>query len=139
MGPAYSLASTMGLIVVTAGFAAPFALLGSLFGGGPDLQFIDFEPGAADLDSGAVAKAQTIVKALNERPQLKIEVPIGVVEAHPDRQLATELYDEAFALLGQARKQRTRGRSRERFRQPVGQRFDHDRIVIVVVGAEQVA
>ena len=60
---------------------APFALLGSLFGGGPDLQFIDFEPGAADLDSGATAKAQTIVKALNERPQLKIEVPIGVVEA----------------------------------------------------------
>jgi superfamily I DNA and/or RNA helicase len=38
-----------------------------------------------------------------------------LVEAHPDRQLATELYDEAFALLGQARKQRTRGRSRERF------------------------
>jgi ATP-dependent RNA/DNA helicase IGHMBP2 len=38
-----------------------------------------------------------------------------LVEAHPDRQLARELYDEAFALLGQARKQRTRGRSAERF------------------------
>jgi len=60
---------------------APFALLGSLFGGGPDLQFIDFEPGAADLDSGAAAKTQTIVKAMNERPQLKIEVPIAVIDA----------------------------------------------------------
>jgi len=60
---------------------APFALLGSLFGGGPDLQFIDFEPGAADLDSGAAAKAQTIVKALSERPQLKIEVPIATIES----------------------------------------------------------
>ncbi len=38
-----------------------------------------------------------------------------LVEAHPDRQLAKALYDEAFALQGHARKQRTRGRSRERF------------------------
>ena len=59
---------------------APFALLGSLFGGGPDLQFIDFQPGAADLDAAAVQKAQTIVKAMNERPQIKIEVPIAAVK-----------------------------------------------------------
>jgi Domain of Unknown Function (DUF748) len=59
---------------------APFALLGSLFGGGPDLQFIDFQPGMADLDPAAVQKAQTIVKALNERPQIKIEVPIATVK-----------------------------------------------------------
>jgi hypothetical protein len=58
---------------------APFALLGSLFGGGPDLQFVDFQPGAADLDSAAVSKAQNIAKALNARPQLKIEIPIAVV------------------------------------------------------------
>jgi hypothetical protein len=58
---------------------APFALLGSLFGGGPDLQFVDFQPGAADLNPAAVAKAQTIVKALNARPQLKIEIPIAVI------------------------------------------------------------
>ncbi len=38
-----------------------------------------------------------------------------LVEAHPDRQLAKGLFDEAYALLGHARKQRTRGRSRERF------------------------
>jgi ATP-dependent RNA/DNA helicase IGHMBP2 len=38
-----------------------------------------------------------------------------LVEAHPDRRLARELFDEAFALLGHASKQRSRGRSRERF------------------------
>jgi hypothetical protein len=59
---------------------APFALLGSLFGGGPDLQFIDFSPGASGLDSAAADKTRTIVKALNERPQLKIEVPIAEVD-----------------------------------------------------------
>jgi hypothetical protein len=58
---------------------APFALLGALFGGGPDLQFVDFQPGAAELDPGAVEKAHTMVKALNGRPQLKIEIPIAVV------------------------------------------------------------
>jgi Domain of Unknown Function (DUF748) len=58
---------------------APFALLGALFGGGPDLQFVDFQPGAADLDSAAADKIRTMVKALNERPQLKIEVPIAWV------------------------------------------------------------
>src|SRR6202012_4263527 len=58
---------------------APFALLGSLFGGGPDLQFVDFQPGAAELDPAGVAKAQSIVKALDARPQLKIEIPIAVV------------------------------------------------------------
>ena len=37
------------------------------------------------------------------------------VEQHPDRQLARSLFDEAFELLGHARKQRTRGRSAQRF------------------------
>jgi hypothetical protein len=58
---------------------APFALLGALFGGGPDLQFVDFRPGAADLDAAAADKIRAMVKALNERPQLKIEVPIAWV------------------------------------------------------------
>jgi hypothetical protein len=58
---------------------APFALLGSLFGGGPDLQFIDFQPGASALDASQADKIKAIVKALQERPQLKIEVPIGAV------------------------------------------------------------
>jgi ATP-dependent RNA/DNA helicase IGHMBP2 len=37
------------------------------------------------------------------------------VEQHPDRAVARELFDDAFELLGHARKQRQRGRSRERF------------------------
>jgi len=70
---------------------APFALLGALFGGGPDLQFVDFSPGTADLDAAAADKGRAMVKALTERPQIKIEVPIAwvsdldrpaLVEAH---------------------------------------------------------
>jgi hypothetical protein len=58
---------------------APFALLGSLFGAGPDLQYVDFRPGAAELDTAAADKVRALVKAMNERPQLKIEVPIAWV------------------------------------------------------------
>jgi superfamily I DNA and/or RNA helicase len=38
-----------------------------------------------------------------------------LVEDHDSRKLARELFDEAFDLLGYARKQRDRGRSRQRF------------------------
>ncbi len=85
---------------------APFALLGSLFGGGPELQFIDFRPGSAELDVPAEQKVQSIVKALNQRPQLKIDVPIAWVgeldrPALAEAQLTTQI---RAAQLGKARK-----------------------------------
>jgi hypothetical protein len=58
---------------------APFALLGALFGGGPDLQFIDFQPGDGALSPAAADKLHAVAKAMNERPQLKIELPIATV------------------------------------------------------------
>jgi uncharacterized protein involved in outer membrane biogenesis len=56
---------------------APFALLGRLIGGGPELQFVDFDPGSSRLDTAAADTMRALVKALNERPQLKIDVPIA--------------------------------------------------------------
>lgn len=38
-----------------------------------------------------------------------------LVEDHSDRRIARDLFDEAFELFGYARKQRSQGRSRERF------------------------
>ena len=73
--------------------AAPFALLGSLFGGGPDLQFIDFEPGIATLDAGAADKARAVARALVERPQLQIDVPIAMVPALDGPALAEAEYN----------------------------------------------
>jgi hypothetical protein len=58
---------------------APFALLGSLFGGGADLQFVDFPAGSAQLDQAGQQKMKGVAKALAERPQLKIELPIATV------------------------------------------------------------
>ena len=58
---------------------APFALLGSLFGSGPELQFVDFQPGSNDLSAAQSDKVKALVKALGDRPQLKLEVPIATV------------------------------------------------------------
>jgi hypothetical protein len=69
---------------------APFAMLGALFSAGPDLQFVDFQPGSAALDAAASARLKSIAKALTERPQLKLDVPIAVV-ADIDRPALAEV------------------------------------------------
>lgn len=64
---------------------APFALLGSLFGGGEDLSDLSFAPGAATLDAAALEKLASLRKALNERPGLNIDVP-STVDPRADRE-----------------------------------------------------
>jgi len=58
---------------------SPFALLGAVLGAGPDIQFIDFQPGQSGLDAAAIEKAKSVARALGERPSLAVEVPIAVV------------------------------------------------------------
>jgi uncharacterized protein involved in outer membrane biogenesis len=54
---------------------APFALLGRLFGGGEEINLIAFAAGDPLLDAAAREKVGTLVKALNERPGLRLTVP----------------------------------------------------------------
>jgi hypothetical protein len=60
---------------------APFAVLGSLFGGGEDLSYIDFQPGSTGLSTAAAGKIAALKKALAERPALKLDIPWTVVAA----------------------------------------------------------
>lgn len=55
---------------------SPFALLGSLVGGGggEDMQFQEFAPGSAQLDTVAQQKLATLAKALEARPELQLEI-----------------------------------------------------------------
>ncbi len=53
---------------------SPFTLIGSLFGGNAgDLSSLAFAPGSAALDAAATPKLQALAKALQERPELKLE------------------------------------------------------------------
>lgn len=53
---------------------SPFALLGSAFGGGEELSYVDFAPGTAVLSTDEVKKLDTLAKALSARPALKLSM-----------------------------------------------------------------
>lgn len=53
---------------------SPFALLGSMFGGGEELSSLSFAPGRASLDEAALKKLEALAKAMRERDSLKLEI-----------------------------------------------------------------
>jgi hypothetical protein len=57
---------------------SPFSLLGAMFGGGEELQYVDFTPGAATLDAAQTNKLNTLAKALYERPALNLEISASI-------------------------------------------------------------
>jgi hypothetical protein len=58
---------------------APFAALGALFGGGEELSYVDFTPGSANLNAPEADKLTNLAKAMVERPALKLDIPLTVV------------------------------------------------------------
>jgi uncharacterized protein involved in outer membrane biogenesis len=71
--------------LLTKAVTAPFALLGSLVGGGgEELAYIEFAPGSSTLNAEGEGKLKTLAKALDGRPALKLEVG-GRTDPDPDR------------------------------------------------------
>ncbi len=73
---------------------APFKFLGSLFEGAEEAQFVDFQPGEADLPPDAMTRLGALAEALKQRPQLGIEVPIGALEAVDGPALSERRYEQ---------------------------------------------
>ncbi|MGE0359039.1 MAG: DUF748 domain-containing protein [Burkholderiales bacterium] len=69
--------------LVVKAVTSPFALLGSLFGGGEELAYLEFASGSAKLDAEAETKLKTLARALEERPGLRLDVS-GRVEPGAD-------------------------------------------------------
>lgn len=67
---------------------APFAALGALFGGGEELAYVDFPAGSAALAASETEKLNKLARALIERPQLKLSLPLTVVTAQDGDALA---------------------------------------------------
>ena len=55
---------------------APFALLGHLFGGGEHPNIVEFAAGSAELAPSTQSQLAGLTRALTERPQLKLDVPM---------------------------------------------------------------
>ena len=64
---------------------SPFALLGAIFGGGEELSYVDFNYGSSYLPEQDTKKLDTLVKALFNRPALKLEVE-GHVDPERDKE-----------------------------------------------------
>ncbi len=63
---------------------APFALLGSLFGGGAEMSTMAFDPGSYAITPESTGKLTSLAKALTERPALKLEMT-GWTDPESDR------------------------------------------------------
>lgn len=64
---------------------SPFALLGSLFGGGEELSFLTFPEGRHTLDAAAQQRLEALARALQDRPALKLEID-GHADPERDRE-----------------------------------------------------
>ncbi len=75
---------------------SPFALLGSLFGGGAELAYVDFAPASAVLAPEQTQKLAQLSKALAERPQLRLDIPLQTAGAEDDAAMAAGALDQAI-------------------------------------------
>jgi uncharacterized protein involved in outer membrane biogenesis len=64
---------------------SPFSLLGAAFGGGEELSFVEFDYGGTGITESNAKKLETIVKALQDRPSLKMDIE-GHVDMEKDRE-----------------------------------------------------
>jgi hypothetical protein len=64
---------------------SPFALLGSMFGGGDELSNVEFVAGYAAINEAATKKLESLSKALAERNSLKLEIT-GRADAEADKE-----------------------------------------------------
>jgi hypothetical protein len=65
--------------VLTKIVTSPFKLLGGLFGGGDEVKYVDFPPADVSIDAATVERVHNVAQALQERPELEIEIPISFV------------------------------------------------------------
>ena len=73
------------LNVFTKAITAPFALIGSLFGGGEELSYVEFDYGYATISPAMKERLQTVAKMLDDRPAIRIEIA-GRIDPERDRE-----------------------------------------------------
>ena len=64
---------------------SPFDLVGGIVGGGAELQYIEFEPGRAEINEAGAKKLAAVATLMFERPGLKMDLT-GYVDKEKDRE-----------------------------------------------------
>ncbi|MCD6429703.1 MAG: DUF748 domain-containing protein, partial [Deltaproteobacteria bacterium] len=110
--------------LITKAITSPFALIGSLAGGGgEELNLVTFAAGQVELDEAAQGRLEKLAKVLYDRPGLKVEIA-GRADAISDRQA---LHEDHFKKLLQAQK----------FKEVVGKKKDLQSLDEVVVETDE--
>ncbi len=63
---------------------SPFSLLGAIFGGGEELSYVEFDYGSTVITEQNMKKIGTVMKALYDRPSLKMDIE-GHVDLEKDK------------------------------------------------------
>lgn len=83
--------------IIVKAVTAPFALLGSLFAGAEEAQFVDFAPGDATVPAATAEKLAILAKGLVEKPDIKLDVPLGAVAELDEPALVERAYERQLA------------------------------------------
>lgn len=79
--------------LITKAVTAPFSLLSSLTGGGEEMSFVEFDYGSARLPEAGLKKIDALAKALNDRPNIKLEIESYVDPAQDKEALKKAEFD----------------------------------------------
>jgi hypothetical protein len=88
----------IGNLIVKAA-TSPFSLLGSMFGGGPELSFVAFDPGQSGVPAAEAKKLDTLTKALFNRPELNLEINGSVDPAKDHDVMVRAKFDHLLKTL----------------------------------------
>jgi uncharacterized protein involved in outer membrane biogenesis len=69
---------------------SPFALLGAVFGGGEQLENLEFDYGSADVKGPNENKVNTLIKIMQQRPGIKLDIE-GHVDLEKDKEALRQL------------------------------------------------
>jgi hypothetical protein len=86
--PQFSIGGIVGKMILNLlvkAVTSPFALLSSLFGGGEELSYVAFDAGHGRITPEVEKRLESIAKALNDRPSLKLEIT-GIADPAAERE-----------------------------------------------------
>ena len=72
---------------------SPFALIGSLIGGGEELSFVEFDFGGTELNGPAKKALDKLIGALADRPGLRFEIRPQIDAVHDTEAMHKALFD----------------------------------------------
>ena len=125
--------------VLTKIVTAPFSLLAAAFGGGgEELGYIEFAPGASALAPAQTQRLQTLAKALNDRPALRLDI-IGRVDPPTDTNGVLQAkYDAKLRAVKVRQLVRSGGESVDPAKVSIAE-AERPALIAVVYGEEKIA